>query len=61
VSDVDRAKAFYERIGFGNLHTQVMEAMRVFSTLPGSNCAIVFGTGRRRITDARSPIGSQAR
>ena len=30
VSDVDRAKAFYEQAGFGNLHdTQVTETMRV--------------------------------
>jgi predicted enzyme related to lactoylglutathione lyase len=44
VSDVDRAKAFYEQVGFGNLHdTQV--------TAPGSSCAIVFGTGMGPITD----------
>ena len=53
VSDVDRAKAFYERLGFGNLHdTQVTEAMRVVQlTPPGSSCAIVFGTGMGPITD----------
>ena len=47
VSDVDRAKAFYARIGFGNLHdTVVSEGMRVVQfTPPGSACAIVFGTG----------------
>jgi predicted enzyme related to lactoylglutathione lyase len=47
VSDVDRAKAFYEQAGFGNLHdTQVTETMRVVQlTPPGSSCAIVFGTG----------------
>jgi len=29
VSDVDRAKAFYEQVGFGNVHdTQVTETMR---------------------------------
>lgn len=53
VSDVDRAKAFYERAGFGNLHdTQVTETMRVVQfTPPGSGCAIVFGTGMGPITD----------
>jgi len=53
VSDVDRAKAFYEQIGFGNLHdTQVSETMRVVQfTPPGSACAIVFGTGMGPITD----------
>ena len=47
VSDIDRAKAFYEQAGFGNVHdTQVTEAMRVVQlTPPGSGCAIVFGTG----------------
>ena len=42
VSDVDRARAFYERAGFGNLHdTQVTETMRVVQlTPPGSSCAI---------------------
>lgn len=53
VSDVDKAKAFYEKIGFGNLHdTQVSETMRVVQfTPPGSSCAIVFGTGMPGITD----------
>jgi catechol 2,3-dioxygenase-like lactoylglutathione lyase family enzyme len=53
VSDVDRAKAFYEQAGFGNVHdTQVTEAMRVVQlTPPGSSCAIVFGTGMGPITD----------
>src|SRR6202034_497272 len=53
VSDVDRAKAFYEQAGFGNLHdTQVTEKMRVVQlTPPGSSCAIVFGTGMGPITD----------
>jgi hypothetical protein len=33
VSDVDRAKAFYEQVGFGNLHdTQVTETMRSYSS-----------------------------
>lgn len=53
VSDVDRARAFYEQVGFGNLHdTQVTETMRVVQlTPPGSSCAIVFGTGMGPITD----------
>ena len=53
VSDVDRAGAFYERAGFGNLHdTQVTETMRVVQlTPPGSSCAIVFGTGMGPVTD----------
>src|SRR5215471_14605978 len=53
VSDVDRAKAFYEQAGFGNVHdTRVTETMRVVQlTPPGSSCAIVFGTGMGPITD----------
>ena len=53
VSDVDRAKAFYEQVGFGNVHdTQVTETMRVVQlTPPGSGCAIVFGTGMGPITE----------
>ena len=53
VSDVDRAKAFHEQVGFGNLHdTQVTETMRVVQlTPPGSSCAIVSGTGMGQITD----------
>ncbi len=53
VSDVDRAKAFYEQVGFENQHdTQVTNTMRVVQlTPPGSSCAIVFGTGIGPITD----------
>jgi predicted enzyme related to lactoylglutathione lyase len=53
VSDVDRAKAFYLKAGFGNLHdTQISDTMRVVQfTPPGSACAIVFGTGMGEITD----------
>ena len=55
VSDVERAKAFYIKAGFGNLHdTQVSETMRVVQfTPPGSACAIVFGTGMGPITDMK--------
>jgi catechol 2,3-dioxygenase-like lactoylglutathione lyase family enzyme len=53
VTDVDRAKEFYLRAGFGGLHdTQVTPDMRVVQlTPPGSGCAIVFGTGMGPITD----------
>ncbi len=53
VPDVDRAKAFYEQVGFGNVvDAQVNETMRVVQlTPPGSSCAIVFGTGMGPITD----------
>jgi predicted enzyme related to lactoylglutathione lyase len=52
VSDVERAKAFYEQAGFGNLHDhQITDSMRVVQfTPPGSGCAIVFGTGMGPIT-----------
>jgi predicted enzyme related to lactoylglutathione lyase len=55
VSDVDKAKEFYERAGFGNVHdTQVTPEMRVVQlTPPGSSCAIVFGTGMGPITEMR--------
>ena len=53
VADVDRARAFYERLGFGNVHdTPVTDTMRVVQlTPPGSSCAIVFGTGMGPIND----------
>ncbi len=53
VSDVERSKAFYLKIGFGNLHdTQVTETIRVVQfTPPGSACAIVFGTGMGPISE----------
>jgi hypothetical protein len=53
VSDIDRAKVSYEKVGFGNLHdTQVTPIMRVVQlTPPGSSCAIVFGAGMGPITD----------
>lgn len=51
VSDVDRAKAFYEQAGFIAEHDhQVDENLRfVQLTPPGSACSIALGTG---ITDA---------
>ncbi|MEX0151048.1 VOC family protein [Microbacterium sp. LMI1-1-1.1] len=47
VSDVDRAKEFYERIGFHADHDQrVNDELRfVQMTPPGSACSIAFGTG----------------
>ena len=47
VTDVDRAKEFYERIGFHADHDQTpVEGLRfVQMTPPGSACSIAFGTG----------------
>jgi predicted enzyme related to lactoylglutathione lyase len=47
VSDVDRAKAFYEQAGFNlDLDTEVGPGMRVVQLTPvGSDCSITFGTG----------------
>lgn len=52
VSDVDRAKAFYEKAGFTlGVDTRPTEGMRVVQfTPPGSACSIVFGTGMGEIT-----------
>lgn len=47
VSDVDRAKEFYTRIGFHADHDQTpYDGLRfVQLTPPGSACSIAFGTG----------------
>jgi predicted enzyme related to lactoylglutathione lyase len=47
VADVDRAKAFYEKVGFNADHDhQVTPEMRfVQLTPPGSACSIAIGTG----------------
>jgi catechol 2,3-dioxygenase-like lactoylglutathione lyase family enzyme len=46
VSDVDRAKAFYEQLGFRLDADFVKDGFRVVQvTPPGSECAIIFGTG----------------
>ncbi len=52
VSDVDRAKAFYEQAGFALLvNVQPAEGIRVVQfTPPGSACSIVFGTGMQEIS-----------
>jgi predicted enzyme related to lactoylglutathione lyase len=51
VSDVDRAKAFYEQVGFNADHDhKINENLRfVQLTPPGSACSIAIGTG---VTDA---------
>jgi predicted enzyme related to lactoylglutathione lyase len=56
VTDVDRAKAFYQQIGFNADHDhRVQEGLRfVQLTPPGSACSIVIGEG---VTD-KTP-GSQ--
>jgi predicted enzyme related to lactoylglutathione lyase len=47
VTDVDRAKAFYQKVCFIlEVDTLPSEGMRVVQfTPPGSACSIVFGTG----------------
>ena len=47
VSDVDRAKAFYERVGFNADHDhRVSDEIRfVQLTPPGSACSIAIGKG----------------
>jgi predicted enzyme related to lactoylglutathione lyase len=47
VSDVDRAKAFYEQVGFNADHDhRVSDEMRfVQLTPPGSGCSIAIGMG----------------
>jgi predicted enzyme related to lactoylglutathione lyase len=47
VSDVNRAKAFYEQAGWHlDVDTQPAPGMRVVQfTPPGSGCSITFGTG----------------
>ncbi|AOX64440.1 MULTISPECIES: VOC family protein [unclassified Curtobacterium] len=47
VSDVDRSREFYERIGFSIDHDQrVSDELRfVQATPPGSACSIAFGEG----------------
>ena len=47
VSDVDRAKAFYEQAGWNlDVDTEPVPGMRVVQFTPrGSGCSITFGTG----------------
>ena len=51
VSDVDRAKAFYEQVGFNADHDHAVsdEIRFVQLTPPGSACSIAIGRG---VTDA---------
>jgi predicted enzyme related to lactoylglutathione lyase len=53
VTDVDRARAFYETVGFHvDVDVRPREGMRVVQlTPPGSACSIVIGTGLGEITD----------
>ncbi len=55
VSDVDRAKAFYQQAGFKlEVDTRMSDTMRVVQfTPPGSACSIVFGTGMGELTDMK--------
>ncbi|MFE7516445.1 VOC family protein [Streptomyces sp. NPDC057540] len=52
VTDIDRAKAFYERVGFHADHDiTVSEAIRfVQLTPPGSACSIALGKGITEMT-----------
>ncbi|WP_093875227.1 VOC family protein [Streptomyces sp. TLI_105] len=52
VTDVDRAKAFYEQVGFHTDHdVTVSEDIRfVQLTPPGSACSIALGKGITRMT-----------
>lgn len=47
VTDVDRAKAFYERVGFNlDVDHKASEEFRVVQlTPPGSSCSVTFGVG----------------
>jgi catechol 2,3-dioxygenase-like lactoylglutathione lyase family enzyme len=55
VSDVDRAKAFYEKLGFRlDIDYAANEKFRVIQfTPPGSEASIIFGKG---ITSAKSGL-----
>ncbi|MFJ8131415.1 VOC family protein [Streptomyces hydrogenans] len=51
VTDIDRARAFYERVGFHTDHdVTVSDEIRfVQMTPPGSACSIAFGLGITRM------------
>lgn len=55
VSDIERAKAFYQQAGFYlEVDARLTETMRVIQfTPPGSACSIVFGTGMGELTDMK--------
>jgi len=52
VTDVDRAKAFYEQLGFQmDVDTQPNESFRIVQLTPaGSACSIIIGTGMTTAT-----------
>lgn len=55
VADIDRAKAFYEKLGFVCDVDHRTEDLRVVQfTPPGSGCSIAFGEGLGEVT--RSPV-----
>ena len=56
VSDVDRAKSFYEKLGWRlDADLAVDDGYRVVQlTPPGSACSIIFGTGVTSARPARS-------
>ena len=55
VSDVDRAKTFYERAGFTCDVDHQADGFRVVQfTPPGSNCSVAFGHGLGGVTE--SPV-----
>lgn len=55
VADIDRAKAFYEQLGFSCDVDHRAEELRVVQfTPPGSGCSIAFGKGLGDVT--RSPV-----
>jgi catechol 2,3-dioxygenase-like lactoylglutathione lyase family enzyme len=58
VTDVDRAKAFYEKLGFNADHDhKVQEGLRfVQLTPPGSACSIVIGEGITQKTPGTQEI-----
>ena len=58
VTDVDRAKAFYEKLGFNADHDhKVQEGLRfVQLTPPGSACSIVIGEGITEKEGMEQPI-----
>jgi catechol 2,3-dioxygenase-like lactoylglutathione lyase family enzyme len=57
VSDVDRAKAFYEQVGFHADHDHVVndDLRFVQLTPPGSACSITIGTGITEATPGTFP------
>jgi predicted enzyme related to lactoylglutathione lyase len=58
VTDVDRAKAFYEKVGFNADHDHLVhEGLRfVQLTPPGSACSIVIGLGMTDMTPGTQQI-----